>query len=81
MKVRILHFARLRETLSIDEETIELPEGTTVETLSGILKNRHQILRRLRSLAAINEEYASPNKGVEGGGCDSPLPTCKRWLI
>jgi len=74
MKVRILYFARLRETLSIDEETIELPEGTTVETLLGILQNRHQALRRLRFLAAVNEEYASPSRGLREGDVVALFP-------
>ncbi len=74
MKVRILYFARLRETLSIEEETIELPEGTTVETLLGILKNRHQALRRLRFLISVNAEYASPNRGLREGDVIALFP-------
>ena len=74
MKVRILYFARLRETLSTDEETIELPEGTTVETLLGILKNRHQALRRLRFLVAVNAKYASPNRGLRKGDVIALFP-------
>jgi len=74
MKVRILYFAGLRETLGIDEEAIELPEGTRVETLLGILKNRHQILRRLRFLVAVNAEYASPNRGLREGDVIALFP-------
>lgn len=74
MKVRILYFARLRETLGIDEETIEIPEGARVETLLGILKNRHQALNRFRLLVAVNAEYASPNRGLREGDVIALFP-------
>ncbi len=74
MRVRILYFAKLRETLGIDEEMIELPEGARVETLMRILKNRHQALGELKLLVAVNAEYVSPNRGLKEGDVVALFP-------
>ncbi len=74
MRVRILYFARLRETLGIDEEMIELLEGARVETLMRILKNHHQALRGLKLLVAVNAEYVPLNRELKEGDVVALFP-------
>jgi molybdopterin converting factor subunit 1 len=40
MNVKILYFARLRETFALDRENLSLPEGASVATLLAALRER-----------------------------------------
>jgi molybdopterin converting factor subunit 1 len=40
MKINVLYFARLRETFGLGGETLELPEGSSVEELISELRAR-----------------------------------------
>jgi molybdopterin synthase sulfur carrier subunit len=75
MKVTVLYFARLREALGRDRETLELPAGvTTVGELRGWLVARGSPwaeafaeIRRIR--AAVAQEMATDETPL-GDGAD-----------
>jgi molybdopterin converting factor subunit 1 len=48
MRVKVLYFAIVRERLRRDEETLELPEGTTVGGLLDRLSREHPAVAALR---------------------------------
>ena len=59
MRIRLRYFASLRERLGRSEETIEAPEGATVDTVWSIMKTAHPELAVIeRSIAfAVAQEY------------------------
>jgi molybdopterin converting factor subunit 1 len=62
MKVRVLLFARLREMAGGGTLEMEVPEGTTMGQLWGLLQSRTPSLQAFTSLPlmALNLEYAGP---------------------
>lgn len=48
MRVRVRYFAAVREALGLDEERVEVPEGTSVGALCRALEERHPALLRHR---------------------------------
>jgi molybdopterin synthase sulfur carrier subunit len=82
MNIRIRYFASLRETTDKKEETLTLPDGTTIATLRDMLLARYPRLQTVmeRALCAVNHHYVSLetvlHEGDEvvfippvGGGC------------
>ena len=71
--VRILYFARLRETLGKGEEELVLPDGVaTVGDLAHFLRHRGDVWetelgtgRAVR--VAVNQDMASPDTVINGG--------------
>ena len=59
MRVHVLYFGIIRERLGRCEETIDVPEGTTVGQVTTSLSNRHgDLARGVASLrVAVNLEY------------------------
>lgn len=59
MRIRLRFFASLRERLGRGEDSCELPEGATVETVWAELKRRHPELAELESSLAfaVAQEY------------------------
>lgn len=69
MIVRVVYFASLRDGAGTSEETVELPDDSSVAELWASLTERHVAFRelRIRPLAACDLTYAewdSPLGGV-----------------
>ena len=71
--VRILYFARLRETLGKAEEELVLPDGVaTVSDLTRFLRQRGDVWETELGTgkavrAAVNQDMASPDTVINGG--------------
>ena len=62
MRIRLLYFASFRDALKKDEELLELPAGTSVDSLWEELRKRNSWLSRFASIpaVAVNCEYVAP---------------------
>jgi molybdopterin synthase sulfur carrier subunit len=72
MKVRVLYFARLRETFGLDREFLELPEGATVAVLLVTLRTRggdwDACLAPNRAFrVAVDQDVADPDTPLREG--------------
>lgn len=68
MKVRVLFFASLRERIGLRERTLEIPDGSSVETLMTALQCDHPVLAQCgRVSIAVNEDYARSDEILEDG--------------
>jgi molybdopterin synthase sulfur carrier subunit len=61
MNIRIRYFASLRETTGQNEETLSLPDSTTIATLRDTLLARYPRLQTVmaRAVCAVNHHYVS----------------------
>jgi sulfur-carrier protein len=59
MKIHIRYFASLRETIGQSEETLEVPEGSSVAALRSELSARYPALQAIlaRCISAVNRTY------------------------
>lgn len=62
MEVGVRYFAAHREMVGVSQESVSVPEGTTVSDLLGILMGMHPELEPLRK-----DTIVSVNKGVGPG--------------
>ncbi len=70
MKVKVLYFAGLRESLGMSGETIDLPDGiTTLEALRNWLAGQgREALATTRNLrCAVNQEICRFNASLQDG--------------
>jgi sulfur-carrier protein len=73
MKIRVLYFAKLREQLGVDTETLELPAGAwTVAQLRAHLRERGaawaEALAEGKAVrAAVNQHMAQADAAVADG--------------
>lgn len=69
MKVRLLFFAVLRDVAGKEREELNVPEGTRARDVWESLRQQYRDLADYRQppLAAINEEYASPDTPLREG--------------
>jgi molybdopterin converting factor subunit 1 len=69
LKVRLLHFAVLREIAGRDEELLQLPDGTRASDVWQRLRAEHVELRDYATppLIAVNENYAGPEAILRDG--------------
>jgi molybdopterin synthase catalytic subunit len=69
VKVRVLYFAVVRERLKRDGETLELPDGATVDALLDALVARHATLAPLRAAVkvAVERELVSGDHPLADG--------------
>jgi molybdopterin converting factor subunit 1 len=69
LKVRLLHFAVLREIAGRDEELLQLTEGTRAADVWQRLRDEYAALRDYATppLIAINENYVSPQEILHDG--------------
>jgi molybdopterin converting factor subunit 1 len=63
VEVRVRYFAAHKEVAGLSEETLEVPEGTTVDELMGRLVELHPDLQGLR-----RDTVVSVNRGVGSRG-------------
>ena len=69
MNVNLLYFARLREVLGLASETLVLPEGTNVDALLVLLRQRGDVWAE--NLAPNRAFRVAVNQDVANG--DTPL--------
>jgi len=68
VKIRVRYFASIREILRIDDEEIELMDGTTVEDLLSELKRRHEFLSmKEQLLISVDGSFAQPSTVIKPG--------------
>jgi molybdopterin synthase sulfur carrier subunit len=68
MKVEVLYFASLKQHSGCSSERVELPAGSDVEALWGLLQSRHPGLASLgfRPLVACDRSYADWDRSLDG---------------
>lgn len=66
MRIRSLFFASYRDLLGTEELEFELPEGSTVSELTGLVRAQGGALPE-RPVVAVNREYASPDTRLKDG--------------
>lgn len=66
MRIRSLFFASYRDLLGTEELEFELPEGSTVSELTGLVRARGGALPE-RPVVAVNREYVSPDTRLKDG--------------
>ncbi len=62
MKVKVLYFASVKDSLGKESEEFEVEEGTTLESLVNQIKSEYNNANSLKSrsfLFAINQEIAN----------------------
>jgi molybdopterin converting factor subunit 1 len=68
VKVKVLLFARLREIVGSDAMELDVTEGATLGELWNRLQESFPSLLAFAHppLMAVNQEYASPDRALEG---------------
>ena len=76
MKVRVLLFAELRETVGRGELELELPEGSTVAGLLAALRGEHPALAGLlpRAKVAVDRELVGEEVELRPGSEVALIP-------
>lgn len=69
MNIRIRYFASLREITEKNEETLSVPDGTTVASLRDTLLARYPRLQKVmeRAVCAVNHHYVSVETELHEG--------------
>jgi MoaD family protein len=67
--VRILYFARIRESLGVDFEDVEVMEGATVQDVLDDLASRHGVVRTLLPAlrTGVNDRYTDRSVRLSDG--------------
>ena len=87
MRVRVLFFGMLKDIVGQPEDSLEMPEGATLESVFARYSERFETLRKTRSsiLFARNREFAAPETALAendeiaflppvSGGSGQPAP-------
>ena len=76
LHVKVLFFGRVRELTGIAEESIAVPEGTTLTELFEHYQGRFPVLAGFRSslVASRNQEFAAWNTPLVSGDDIAFLP-------
>lgn len=69
MKVKIRYFALYRDLSGKSDETMDLKDGSTLDSLLDEVRESHPIFRKQSGefLLAVNEEYAAPETVLKDG--------------
>jgi molybdopterin converting factor subunit 1 len=67
VRVHLRYFASIREALGKREETVDVPEGATVELVWERLIAQQPALRQQRYRPAVNQEYVTPAAPLRDG--------------
>jgi molybdopterin converting factor subunit 1 len=67
VRLYLRYFASIREALGKREETIEAPEGATVESIWERLVAQRPALLQQRYRPAVNQEYVTPSATLHDG--------------
>ena len=67
MKVMVRYFASMRDATGVKEEEIELPDGSTIETLIREAKKRHSTLKLQNRaiIVSINGEFGEASRQLK----------------
>ena len=67
MKVMVMYFASMRDATGVKEEEIELPDGSTIETLIREAKKRHSVLglQNRAIIVSVNGEFGEASKQLK----------------
>jgi molybdopterin converting factor subunit 1 len=76
IRVRVKFFAAPREALGTGEMEMEIPAGTTVEELIGILTEEYPVLRSYTRFinVAVNRAYVGMQTVLHAGDVVACLP-------
>lgn len=76
MNIRVMYFQVLRHKIGIREEFLVAEGSLTVAGAIDLLAARHEVLGALRDslLAAINEEWVSPEAPLHEGDTLALMP-------
>ena len=75
MRIRVMYFASYRELTGLTEEDVQIAEGSTVEALMAIIKERHEPLRDAgNALVAVNSEFGRPEDILSEGDVVALFP-------
>ena len=76
IRVRVKFFAAPREAMGTGEMDMEIPVGTTVEELIGILTEEHPVLRSYTRFinVAVNRAYVGMQTVLHEGDVVACLP-------
>ena len=76
MNVRVRSFARIRELIGDDSQTLEIPQGATVEMLWSAIAERRPALSALRGSVrfALNGSIVQPHVNLKDGDEVALLP-------
>jgi MoaE-MoaD fusion protein len=76
MRVRVLHFGVLKDLIGSGSQTLDLPQGATVETLLNHYRQLAPVQQKLwLALAvAVNQEYSPLTRALEDGDEVALLP-------
>ncbi len=76
MKIKVLLYASFREMVGAKEETIDVPDGTTVQMLLELYIKRFPRMDRYREhiILSVNKEYGHPGRVLRDADEVSFLP-------
>ena len=76
VRVKVLFFGRLREILGLAEDSVDLPDGSPIETLFCRYRASHPELTRVRAslVASRNQEFAAWSTQLHSGDEVAFLP-------
>ena len=76
LRVKVLFFGRVRELTGINEESLEMPEGTTLSELFEHYQRRFPFLAGFRAslVASRNQEFAAWDTPLSSGDDIAFLP-------
>ena len=69
VQVRLLFFASIKDIVGARQIDVEIPSGSTVGQLLGLLEEKYPRIAGYRSilLTSVNEEYAKPDTTIADG--------------
>jgi molybdopterin converting factor subunit 1 len=69
VQVRLLFFASIKDIVGARQIDVEVPSGSTVGHLLGMLEEKYPRIAGYRSilLTSVNEEYAKPDTTIADG--------------
>jgi len=76
VKIHLLFFGPLREITGHDNQTVEMPEGTTLGELAKTIRNESAAagMQSMPFQMAVNEALASPDLRLQPGSSVAFLP-------
>ena len=76
MRIEVLYFAAAREAAARSSEPLEVPDGSTLAGLRGVLRARHPALATTLAVSrfAVGEAFAAEDHRLEAGDIVAVLP-------
>ena len=67
IKIKIIYFARLRESIELDEEIIMLPKGALTSDSQKLLNEKYDLNIDTNLKVAINDQFSDWDKELSDG--------------